>query len=673
MKEKNELRFRQIHLDFNTPLEINDVGAKFDRKKWQDCLKLAHANSITCFSCCHHGYSYHPTEIGMMHPKLKFNLLREQVDAAHEIGVNVPIYMTVGYNNRIAALEPGWLQINEDGMISQPPFHAAYRLLCLNSTYLDYVCHLTEEAAHFFRDADGIFFDILVQNNCCCPRCIESMRKRGYDPTNIEHRMAFSNEVIEECCRKLNLAARCINPEWPIYHNNTNLLQPGRQPLLKYCSHIELESLPTAAHNYDHYPMLAAYVRTLEPDFLGMTAKFNALWGDYGGFKHPNALRYECSAMLAQGSKCSIGDQLHPSGEMDESSCRLIGEAYKEVEKKEPWCGHVKSAANVALLATNAFQKKNNYDIKSETGVCRLLLEGHIPFDRIDEKHPFDNYKVLILADSLRPDSELRARLQQFIANGGRLILSGTSVLKAENDELAFDLPIQIEGMTTEYPNFVKCAPDIKPDGVDSPIVMYYPSMKMKVSGGKSLGEIYDPYFTRSYLHFCSHIHSPAKTEPSGYDAGILTDNILYFAHPVFELYAAYGQVIFKQYVLNAVHALIDDILQVKTTLPSQGRVTIMEQEAERRYVVHALYANTILRGMSVPPIAPEQTAARPYEVIEDLVPLYDQEFALRLPRKIHRAMLQPQGEEIPFSYDGDVLKLTLKKLLCHQMIVLEY
>ena len=66
MKEQKELRFRQIHLDFNTPLEIDGVGERFDKKQWQECLKMAHADSITCFSCCHHGYSYHPTDVGMM-------------------------------------------------------------------------------------------------------------------------------------------------------------------------------------------------------------------------------------------------------------------------------------------------------------------------------------------------------------------------------------------------------------------------------------------------------------------------------------------------------------------------------------------------------------------------------------------------------------------------------
>lgn len=673
MREEKELRFRQIHLDFNTPAEIGRIGEKFDKKEWQDRLKLSHADSITCFSCCHHGYSYHPSKVGVMHPELKFNLLRAQVEASHEINVNVPIYMTVGFNNRIAALQPGWLSLFPNGRISAPPLEAHYKYLCLNSAYLDYACRMTEEAARMFPDADGIFFDILVQHSCCCPCCLESMLKRSYDPANMDHHRLFSNEVIENCCKRLNEAARCVNPDWPVYHNNTNLLQPGNHPLLSYCSHIELESLPTGAHNYDHYPMLASYVRTLEPDFLGMTGKFHTTWGDYGGFKHPNALRYECSAMLAQGSKCSIGDQLHPSGELDESSCRLIGAAYAEVEQKEPWCGHVTSAANVALLANNAFLKQLVYDQKSETGFCRLFLEAHIPFDRVDEKADFARYKVLVLADDLRPDIALRLRLQEFLANGGRLILSGSSILKAENDELAFDLPVKVEGLTTEFPNFVKGEPDFAPTGISSPFVMYYPSMKLKLSGGRTLGQIYDPCFTRSYLHFCSHIHSPFKTEPSGYDAGILTDSILYFAHPVFLMYALYGNVMFKDYVLKGIHAFLDDVLPVQTPLPSQGRVSIMEQKAAHRYVTHVLYANTILRGMTAPPCAPENAPALPREVIEELIPLYDIDFAFRLPKKIRRVTLEPQGEQIAFRVDDDQLKLRLDKLICHQMIVMEY
>jgi len=88
------MRFRQVHLDFHTGPAIPEVGQSFDKKDWQDKLKRARVNSITCFSLCHHGMSYHPTKVGMMHPGLKYNLLRAQIEASKEIGVNVPKEIT---------------------------------------------------------------------------------------------------------------------------------------------------------------------------------------------------------------------------------------------------------------------------------------------------------------------------------------------------------------------------------------------------------------------------------------------------------------------------------------------------------------------------------------------------------------------------------------------------
>ena len=166
-----------------------------------------------------------------------------------------------------------------------------------------------------------------------------------------------------------------------------------------------------------------------------MTGKFHTTWGEFGGFKHPNALRYECAAMLAQGSKCSIGDQLHPSGNLDESTYELIGAAYSEVEQKEPWCGHVRSAANVAILSNTAFNPGSTpegaWAPYGEVGASRLLLESHIHFDALDQEMSFDPYQFLILADDLRISPELKTRLDAFLARGGKLILSGASIRSA--------------------------------------------------------------------------------------------------------------------------------------------------------------------------------------------------------------------------------------------------
>src|SRR5574344_1682734 len=133
-----KLRFRQVHLDFHTSPLMEGVGSKFDKKEWQDRLLKAHVNSITCFSLCHHGESYHPTQVGQMHPSLKFNLLRAQIDACHEIDVNVPIYLSAGLNQYASMLHPEWREkyIGDDAN----PFWPGFNKLCFNSTYLDYLC-----------------------------------------------------------------------------------------------------------------------------------------------------------------------------------------------------------------------------------------------------------------------------------------------------------------------------------------------------------------------------------------------------------------------------------------------------------------------------------------------------------------------------------------------------
>lgn len=305
----HHLRFRQVHLDFHTSPDIPGIGEKFDRKEWQERLKKAHVDSITCFSACHHGWSYHPTKVGAMHPHLKFNLLREQMDAAKEIDVKVPVYVTAGLNYRISQLHPEWNEYSHEGK-GPEPLTGGFIKLCFNTPYLDYLCRLIEETVELFPDANGIFLDIINQGQCCCNHCMKGMLESGLDPEKEADRIAFARKVLENYYARTTAAARKFNPDMPVFHNSGHVTV-GDTEILKHFSHLELESLPTGGWGYDHYPMSAAYCRNLGLDFLGMTGKFHTTWGEFGGIKHPNALRYECAAMLANGSKCSVGDQLH--------------------------------------------------------------------------------------------------------------------------------------------------------------------------------------------------------------------------------------------------------------------------------------------------------------------------------------------------------------------------
>ena len=117
----------------------------------------------------------------------------------------------------------------------------------------------------------------------------------------------FSGNVMLKYYERVNSTVQNINPEMPIFHNS-GYLALNRLDLLKYFSHLELESLPTGGWGYDNFPKTAAFARKTGLEFVGMTGKFHSSWGEFGGLKHPNALRYECAAMIAAGAKCSIGD-----------------------------------------------------------------------------------------------------------------------------------------------------------------------------------------------------------------------------------------------------------------------------------------------------------------------------------------------------------------------------
>lgn len=87
---------RQVHLDFHTSPDIPGVGSRFDKEQFQAALKAGKLESITVFAKCHHSMCYYPTKVGTMHPGLDFDLTGAMVEAAHEIGVRAPIYITAG-------------------------------------------------------------------------------------------------------------------------------------------------------------------------------------------------------------------------------------------------------------------------------------------------------------------------------------------------------------------------------------------------------------------------------------------------------------------------------------------------------------------------------------------------------------------------------------------------
>lgn len=660
----HQLPFRQIHLDFHTSEFIPTIGKDWDKGHFQRMLELGSVNSINIFAKCHHGWSYHPTTVplGRMHPNLQFDLLGAMIDAAHEIGVKTPAYLSAGHDEKLANTHAHWLRRGTDGV---PPWSGwlkpGYHEFCMRSPYLDYLIAQAEEVVRNYA-IDGVWLDIVGLRDCACGYCIREILARGLDPRDQQARALVGRETYLNYARRITAAIHAIKPGLPVFHNGGHVSRGDRE-VAGLNTHLELESLPTGGYGYDHFPLSVRYVQGLGMEVIGMTGKFHTSWGEFGGFKHPNALRYEAALALANGAKMSVGDQMHPFAKLDPATYKLIGAAYAEVEQKEAWCGGVESVADVAILSVEAACGGagtlgfNATPGSPDAGAVRVLLEGKMLFDVVDSESDFTRYKVLILPDSIPPEPVLVAKLQTYLAQGGKLMVTGDSLLDTEKKDFALDLGVKYLGEGTFNPIYLQPRFALA-DWENTAFVMYEHARLIKASTGEVLADRQDPFFNRDYPKFCSHQHTPGTGEIAG-PLMVSTSNTVYLAFSAFRQYTEKGQIVLREVILHGLRQLLP-APTLETTLPAQGIQTVMHQREANRDIIHLLYASPVKRGMGI-------------EVIEDLLQLSHITVVFRSEKIPTRVYLAPQQIDLPFTVGNGVMQTTVPEMVCHQMVVVEY
>lgn len=658
------MKYRQVHLDFHTSEDIPGIGEKFSREQFQKALKAGNVNAITLFSKCHHGWSYHPATKCEMHPNLKFDLLGEQLAAAKEIGVSTQIYISAGLDEKMARRHPEWIIRNKDESTTWARSFAepGYHRMCFNSPYLEYLVEQVEEVMQLY-ESDGLFLDIAAVVPCYCQNCIASIKAEGLDPYDDKNASLFAQKVYKNYTRRIRNAVDKYKKNSPVFHNGGHIVR-GRRDLCMDNSHFELESLPTGDYGYEHFPLSAAYVRNLGFDYLGMTGKFHTAWGEVGGFKHPNALRYEVALNCAYGAASSIGDQLHPSGEMDMATYELIGAAYDELERKEAYIKDAKAIADIAVFSAESAvsyygntQFSGDMDIMSsqtDEGVLRIMHEGKFLFDVVDAQSELNSYKLLILPDSIVLDNFLEKKISEYIKSGGKVLASGTSGL-CGNGELISEFGTHFIGEAPMRPDYVKPLFPLK-NLRNSSFVMYSKGYTVKENGGEVIALREEPYFNRTALQFSSHKHAPVKHE-TAQSAIIRTDSTVYIPWEIFEDYRTNGSLIVKEILLHTIDLLLGENKTITTNLPSGGIVSLTEQK--NKTICHVLYVTPVKRGNGI-------------EVIEDIVPLHDVFVSIKHSANVKRVYLVMADKEIPFSFADGKVSITIPVVENHEIIVIE-
>ncbi len=661
--------YRQVHLDFHTSPLIPDVAADFNPEEFADTLSRASVNSVTVFAKCHHGMSYYDTRVGVKHPSLRIDLLKEMVDACHRRGIRVAAYYSVCWDSYMGEEHPEWLQVDRSGVPVRPrPFERPYyswETLCLNTPYVDYVEAQVREVLSGY-DVDGVFLDIVVQRRpgCLCRFCRSSMDRLGMDYADEEELRRHSRMIEERFMARMWRLVRETRPNATLFFNGASNLNMARLAE-KYLTHFEIESLPTGPWGYYHFPLYARYLRNFGKPIVGMTGRFHLSWADFGGLKPAAQLVYEAARILAHGAAVSIGDQMHPRGRLDEAVYNTIGEAYRVVERVEELVRGSEPLYEAAILALPRSRGADAYVFPeggfgiddSLAGAVKILLEEKIQFNVIDHLMDFDRYKLLIIPDFGLLDDNTKQKIAEYISRGGRIIFS----YKATLEDGEFKIPgIGLNPVDSDRydVDFIRVGPQISqgiPQGFD--IAMYGSGVYTRLEDGVALAWIREPYFRRSYKTYTSHTYSPAARDSESPAITLSRDGkILYIYSPIFAAYYKYGYWLHARILRNCLDLMLKDRL-VYPTLPPTSETYLWRRQDS--LIIHLVNYQSMRIG-------------RHPEYMGEYTPYSSLRLRVRTAKEPRRIYSYLDGRELNFNFSAGVVDFVLDAPDIYEILVLE-
>ncbi|TVR41550.1 MAG: beta-galactosidase [Planctomycetota bacterium] len=565
---------RQVHLDFHTSPFIPDVGSEFDARRFAQRMRQAQVNSVTVFAKCHHGQCYYPTTTGVAHPALAGrDLLGEQIEALHREGIRCPIYTTVAWEEDVAQRFPQWRMMRQNGSFARcgnADMNADAQPAgwwfnnWLHPDYQDYIeAHLRELVSRYGKDVDGFFLDIVFfPGDACWSEASRRFRAtHSLEATDRATQVRFDTLAQESFSRRFTALIKGLAPQASIFYNSPNPLftdaRLGVRSRHDLQSHWELESLPSGFWGYHHFPRLArAFGRWGKP-WLGMTGRFQRMWGDFGGLKPQAALEYECFRSQALGGANSIGDQLPPRGTLDEGAYDLIGAVYAQVADAEAFYEGSTALPQVGIIAPGSPAANPGATDKSLEGAVQMCEEAHYDAVVLDDASTFDGLTAVILPDSVEPTPALLALLKNFAKAGGAILASDRSGFASDGQGLLPGLSLQRTGTTPITPTYWRSRPVLGTALSRSDRVLYQAGSV--IAEGSELEVAADrvlPYFQRTDLTYCSHFQAPPRSKAETAPAVLLGERVAYFADPVFREYRQHGNTAARDGVVAALRRL---------------------------------------------------------------------------------------------------------------------
>ena len=301
-----------------------------------------------------------------------------------------------------------------------------------------------------------------------------------------------------------------------------------------------------------------------------------------------------------------------------------------------------------------------SFSLPQDEGLSRMLLDANVNFSIANAgERDLGQYDVIIVPAVPCTSVKEAEQLKSYVDQGGKILLMGKGALDRQRARFQFDVGAEYLGAGEFDKDYLVAGGTVGEGLVTSPFLCYKPAMRVKPERGTEiLAAVHEPYFSRTYGAFTSHQNTPFQLEAAEHPGAIRKGNVILIAHDLDQMYYQHGSYLHRDFFINVL-GLLHNRPMVEVDLPSVGRVSLLHQAEDQRYVVHLLYGPPVTRGAC--------------EVIEDLPTLFDVELTMDLPVDVERAIWVPEMRELPITEVDGRLSVTVPRFSCHTAVAFEY
>ena len=650
MKRSREESFLGLHFDFHADTDCTEVGKTVTDEMIQYIVDKVNPEYIQCDCSGVPGYSSYPTKVANPVPGFVKDQLRIWRNVTQAADIPLLVHFCGLWSQKNVRNHPEWACVDAGGNRSDQ----------LNSYFSDYaeelfIPQLKELIDEY--DVNGVWVDAdsWVAPQDFRAEALDAYKSlSGHDKQDILTDSAVFADFTEFCRDKYRSYLRN-------YVDKLHAYSPGFQVCTNwaYSSYmpepvdIDVDFLSgdvVPLNGFNHSRFDSRYLVHQGTPWDIMVWSFAHKPGTHGDVKTALQMMQEAAITIAQGGAVTFYfSQTRRDGSVAKWQMDIMAEVAQFCRARQPYCFQMPQVPQIAMLHSSThyyrknerlFAPRNPFVIDAEDmcqpqiGVLQCLLEAQNVVDVVSEhqvERCLDAYGLVVIPEVSTLKEDFRQKLLDYVRQGGNLLLIGTDSVKIFQDEL----DVELEGPFTD------CR-WLDNEGAMTTVNAY---LKAGISDdSRKIGRLHP---VRDFSDDCLDAAS-VRDYGKGKIAGIYFDigiNYSFFQTPTL-----------RKFLKKIVDTSFTDPL---VRVSGSHFIDVSIAADDNRLCVNLLNTSGPHGNTHV-------------HVFDELPVLRDIEVKVAVKSRPRNVLLQPDGIELEYEFDGNSIAFKLEELNVHSVVVIE-